>query len=1025
MNQNRDMKRLLAQAYKKLKSSVYFDKTQLILRNQLVEFESETDLDSLFTEMALQIKDENEFDKLTEEILDSINVFSFPKTLAEDERNNGGIIFNASSARLEVEDLQFSIDMDIRGHILGMLWLMLVGYKIDQNIYEHSYGNRIRKSLYNELSKKPTYSPYLFKPYFEQYESWRDTAMDEASRHLKSGQDVVIVTMDFKRYYYSIDMDRNAFETLFADAFVGEDVPEEKYPIEWCLNKFVGDVVSRYAQLFEEDMYDSRCILPIGFLPSNVIGNWYLKNFDKAVVDGWNPIYFGRYVDDVIIVDKVEQNSDIYLWAKEDILEASDIIEYFLLQCSRWTGAAINGLCAYSKENALLQIDDKETQLLQNEKEGPVYRINAKYNAVPGSNSKIIVQNKKVKIFYFKSGETDALIRCFREQISKNKSEFRRMPEDESYFQHDDYTEIYHLNSSDSPNKLRAVDGLCVDKYELSKYLGKHLRIGGMIEDARESKFERDIQKIFHRRVIIENYISWEKVIEIFVINERFETVQKFIEKVISAIDELYCGDRTSAVKGTLYQYLHSAICRTFALVWKQECRNALDGIYENLEEKLYMYTEMFFSYEDGLKEERKNYCFTRMIDKAVMPIVFDMLNASNIFQEDADLNLTKFYDVLGITRKKWPGKYIFHPYLITMYDFSMITAIEEFHVRKKELPFGNLNSLMQNQMENYILSNYDVEDRAQSNQMSLKATEISISDRNAYLVEVGNKKKEKLSIAIANVKLDHENFESVIRETPNRSLQRYKDLSRVVNAAIDNKVDILIMPEAYVPFEWLSTLARTCAKNKLAVVTGVEHVKFSDRIYNLTAVILPYEETDHWCAHLTFHLKTHYAPNEKQEIRGYRLKEVEGETYELYKWNGCYFPVYCCYELASIYDRALFQSYADFIVAIEWNKDVNYYSNILESLSRDIHCYCIQVNSSDYGDSRITKPTRTEEKDIIRTKGGKNSTILVETIDVEKLREFQLKEYELQALNPQFKPTPPDFNADIVMRKIRGEKIV
>lgn len=118
-------------------------------------------------------------------------------------------------------------------------------------------------------------------------------------------------------------------------------------------------------------------------------------------------------------------------------------------------------------------------------------------------------------------------------------------------------------------------------------------------------------------------------------------------------------------------------------------------------------------------------------------------------------------------------------------------------------------------------------------------------------------------------------------------------------------------------------------------------------------------------------------------------MKEVIGKHYELYQWHDCYFPVYCCYELTSIVERAMFQSYADFLVAIEWNRDVNYYSNILESLSRDIHCYCVQVNSSNYGDSRITMPSKTEEKDIMRTKGGKNSTILVDEIDIKRLGSF------------------------------------
>ena len=202
----------------------------------------------------------------------------------------------------------------------------------------------------------------------------------------------------------------------------------------------------------------------------------------------------------------------------------------------------------------------------------------------------------------------------------------------------------------------------------------------------------------------------------------------------------------------------------------------------------------------------------------------------------------------------------------------------------------------------------------------------------------------------------------------------------------------MLIMPEAYIPFEWVATVARTCARNKMAIVTGIEHVKINDKIFNLTAVILPYDDISNGSAFISFHLKTHYAPAEKQEIHGYRLKEVNGNHYELYQWHDCYFPVYCCYELTSIIDRSLYQSYADFLVAIEWNKDVNYYSNILESLSRDIHCYCVQVNSSYYGDSRITKPSKTEDKDIMRTKGGINSTILVDEIDVSRFVIFNLR---------------------------------
>lgn len=250
--------------------------------------------------------------------------------------------------------------------------------------------------------------------------------------------------------------------------------------------------------------------------------------------------------------------------------------------------------------------------------------------------------------------------------------------------------------------------------------------------------------------------------------------------------------------------------------------------------------------------------------------------------------------------------------------------------------------------------------------------------------------------------------------------------VQKIVNPTINIQVKdirvMLVMPEACTPKEWLPTLARTCEKNHLAVVTGVEHIIEDNCVYNLTAVILPYEEkwTGQWHSVILYHSKNHFAPEEKRMIESLHLRAMEGiesseakcdAKYELYSWNGFWFTVYCCFELTSIRDRSIFQSYIDAVIAVEWNHDVNYYSNIIESLSRDIHCYCIQTNTSEYGDSRITKPSKTENKDILRIKGGSNATAHVGTIDLEQLREFQMKAYSGQKEDKTFKPTPPDFD--------------
>ena len=998
-------------AYKKLKSSLYYDKTQIILRDKLVEFEADIeDMDKYLDGLAKKFNDAKGRKELIASILSSISYYIFPKSLNSDESD---MIKNYTQNKIEIKDNQYFINMDIRGHILGVLWLILIGYRVDQEIYKYSYGNRIRKNLYNELNDNPTYSPYLFEPYFQQYESWRDKAMDEAMQHLHSGQDVVVLTLDFQRFYYSVDISEKFMNKLFDVAF--ENIKEKENKKLRALNDFIYQVILKYASQIHE--FNDLKILPIGFLPSNVLANYALRNFDQAILDGWNPIYFGRYVDDVIVVDKIENKSDLYERASNNDLQAEDVIAYFLEQCTGWKG--LNGIKCNNKKYALL-CTENENQINKEKK----YVLNKLYNPEAGDNSEIVVKNEKVKIFYFKRGETDALITCFRESIAKNKSEFRHMPEDEAVFQKDDYSEIYDLQNNETINKFRGITGIFIDRYELSKLLGKHLRIGGLISDTVETGFEKQIEKIFNPRVIIENYNVWEKVIEILVINESYTALQRFLDNVANAIRQLSYkkGKKLNNVKDTLFLYLNSALCRSLALVWGKNVDKFIADICHSKinDEKRFPYAN-----RKEINYKRKAYCRTRMIDKSVMPIFIDMLQIENVFASDEDINLTCFVQMITFCKSKWVGKYTYYPFLLTMYDFSMITCVQE--LKSSKHAFEKPDKIYNTQISNYIKSNYRLEDNIQKVKQFIQVEEFEVGTaptKSPYMVSVDNGDKSKLRVAIANVRLQHNNFERVVKGNPNRSYQRYRSISKIINEAINEYADMIIMPEAFMPFEWLPTVARTCARNNLALITGVEHIKIGKKIFNLTAVILPYDDLMNKSAYISFHLKTHYAPAEKQEINGYRLKEITGNHYELYKWYNCYFPVYCCYELTSITERAIFQSYADFLVAIEWNRDVNYYSNILESLSRDIHCYCVQVNSSDYGDSRITKPSKTEEKDIVRTKGGINSTILVDEIDISKIRDFQFKEYELQAMDKRFKPTPPGFNPDIVLKKINGESL-
>lgn len=1039
---------LVKKAYKKLKCNVYFDKTQLLLRQQIVEFEDgeiDVKLDRIYDAL---VNGGEEWDTLQEKILERISYKAFPKSLAapkrKEKQNESGkrqegvlLVTNRVPEETEIEKLQYFINMDVEGHILGVLWLLAIGWRLDSSSYDKSYGNRLRKLVIQELEEENniSYSPYLFEPYFQQYESWRDSALELAQNSINKNQDVIVFTMDFERFFYNVDLSESAFQKILED--VGQlkeqdektgdedsgntdsegtqegDTKDTSVIFEERLNSFVQEVIFKFSGLFS-DKYQGRKFLPIGFLPSNVLANWCLKRFDKAVSDGWNPLYFGRYVDDVIIVDKVERNSDLYEMMNGEA-DADRVLEYCLSQCSRWNGFVPDKEC---KEYALFI------------KEGSRYTLNPIYNITEDSRSNIGLQNAKVKMFYFKHGESSALLQCFRNQLIHNKSEFRFLPEDEAVFDADDYSEIYDIDNKESINKFRGVDGISIDKFSLSKLLGKYMRISSLINDKVENKFAQDIAKIYTPDVIIDNYITWEKVIEIFVVNGQWKALRIFIQNIFSAVERIKCtGENerdTENVRQNLQDYLYSAWVRALSLVWGPDVAKHAE-----------VFEKKFEKSEEDILEDRRRYLLTRMYDKYIVPVLLDVLGRD--WMETADDRKEKclydFATVLKESCNRKSGKNenfeeeidkVFFPYMVTMYDLYIKELVlsdlqrtgRTKDIREDAEPLCNIDAVK----KQYIRANFRIENASMDNAVRVVKAENIKENKKIPVISVGTTRQGNLRIAIANISLKISNFERLVKGRPNRSYERYKSLAHIVNSAIAEKADMLVLPEACVPIEWLPAMIQTCTKNNMALITGIEHIIYEERVYNYTAVTLPYEESGYKCAVLSLHLKNHYAPHEVELIHGYRLNEISGKGYELYHWKDCWFPVYCCFELASIEDRALFCAYADVLVAVEWNKDINYYSNILEALSRDLHCYCVQVNSSDYGDSRITMPSKTEMKDIIKTKGGNNATVLVGTIDYEKLRDFQFKEYNLQKMNKEFKPTPPLFNKEVVGEKIQGK---
>lgn len=286
-----------------------------------------------------------------------------------------------------------------------------------------------------------------------------------------------------------------------------------------------------------------------------------------------------------------------------------------------------------------------------------------------------------------------------------------------------------------------------------------------------------------------------------------------------------------------------------------------------------------------------------------------------------------------------------------------------------------------------------------------------------------------EIQIALANMPVAYGRLKASYLGSPHTSKSRLDSFARLLNdisryrSPKKRKIDLVVFPEVSVPHEWDRMIVQWARKHHIGVVCGLEHRIIGPNLaYNEVLAALPYRTASGQGACLPRkRLKRHYSPQEVFILENERLAipDLNRDKYQLFRWRGCCFAVYNCYELASIEDRAIFKGKVDFIIATELNRDVKYFSNIVESATRDLHCYVIQVNDSQYGDSRVVCPSPAEKMNPLRIKGGDNLTFLTMTLDLKGIREHQRRGYGLQKDSHKFKPTPPELRIEDIQARI------
>lgn len=978
------------EAYRKLKNYFYYDNTSLTIRYKIAEFEQqfygerpfpfEKSFSNAMSDVLAIVNGEDIDGKRLKKLLTQISFTYITKSVerpdkGEDKDKDRLITNKPLDTNIRVSKLNMLIDAPVEIHVISMLWLMFVGKHFRRLLEKNNYAYLFD---YDEEEDDLHTGLQMFKPYYIGYKKWRDTALDRASWLLKQGKDASILCLDIQRYYYSTRVNvMSLLKHLNEKHELGIDMDDT------CVNRLsslVQLINQRYTQVTtpyvdekmrvsEEDIKDGNTILPVGLLSSAVLGNLYLCDFDDEIVNKLNPVYYGRYVDDMLFVFSDRK------------IEKENVIANFMQ--------------SFVKKGILKLVNG-------------YYEFSEKYKPLK-------IQEDKVVLQHFFNGESMAAINKFRQNIDQQRSEFRYLP-DEDVIDEEFDSDAFSLQYSDSIQKLRSLQGFKEDKFGASKFLASKIFMVGVVKkknDAKESrkKASQQILNFFKWRVSIDFCTLWEKVATYFFVTDDPQSLKQFIKQTTEAIDSIQAknipDEWIERYKGDLVDVLLLAVATPYAL---------------NLEFKVGGFTP-----EQNVECKKKALCL-----RSANMFRHNLLGMPGINYTSA-LNDTKanlFDRATAIGEPEYKVLSFLSPRYFR-YDEANLLSIG-INVSKDLDADGTKiqQSITDETKELFDRINYDWYKLYRGDYVKHESTPQPVSGNNCWNVDIDDKIWDgdvNKRIGIANLKVSDKQVERSMLKKPVLSAERRNILFAIINQAAKEKCDMLVLPELSVPHQWLDLLVSQSKRHNMAIIAGLEyyHGK-NDYVYNSVATILPFRMKHVATAAINLRIKNHYSPLEKKMLEGYRYKipHFKKSLYCLFHWRKIYFSVYNCFELANINDRSLFKSKVDLIVSTELNKDVNYYADIAGSWVRDIHCYFVQVNTSHYGDSCIMRPTKTEISKMVTVKGGKNSTILVDDLEVDKLRSFQFKEHITQMDDKSFKLTPPDFSRNDVKIRINNEPL-
>lgn len=867
-------------------------------------------------------------------------------------------------------------------HVLSTLWMLEVGYLFDAQLTPCAYGNRLRRTQdgtgINPLSLG------TFQPYLKPFRDWRDKGIQAMRTALDADKKIVALTADVSSFYHELNPG-----FMLDPAFVTEVMGLQLSAPQAKLHRLFIQAVQAWAAATP-----LKKGLPVGLPASAVVANVALVELDRMVEQQLAPLYYGRYVDDILLVmeNGARFRSTFELW--------------------EWLFARSVGKLGWVPGQERKQIGFQPEYL---------------------RDSQIRFANAKNKVFMLAGEPGKTLVDAISHQIHARASEWRAMPRLPRSASHV-ATDLLAATQSDgeAADNLRKADALTMRRAGFAiKLRDFEAYERDLPPDAwqahRQAFFRAFVQHVLVLPQFFDLAVYLPRVIRLATACEDFEALRKILRALEQLGTQLTqdcelglkacpnealppAAELMARWRKQVYTTVRESISAAFPPRLSKSGKAAWQAHMEGYAPAdTDAFLGWYLSAQGFQAQQAKLFTF----DLAHMPFRFiglpkEMVAQRGIPAKKTMLHCAQSADLL-------PG---------AVCDGAQHLAQ---WIRAKGLPHGLLFATRPyNLPELFILnkSAYDAAGREAMRAVVLAVRGFTLGeaapcfDKHGVLQIPDGKLQRRYGIAVASWKTQMASWTAAVMRMPDPDAERYARLCRLLDGVIAQPQHsrYLVLPELALPAHWFIRIARKLQGRGISLITGIEYLHASKaRVRNQVWAALSHSGLGFPSLMIYRQDKQRPALHEEQELQrlaGLELRPDKAwKTPPLLQHGDLRFALLICSELTNISHRAALRGKVDALFVPEWNPDTETFNALVESAALDVHAYIVQCNDRQYGDSRIRAPFKESwQRDLLRVKGGITDYCVIGEIDVQALRQFQSSH---RSPAKPFKPVPDGFEID------------